>query len=117
MSKNKNVCEVLLDILADAGGKQIFGVVGDALNPFLEAMRGDERFEWKGMRHEENAAYAAYAQSHLTGGIGICAGTVGPGALHLINGLYNAKREGAGVIAITGTSRPQGTRHRLSPRG
>lgn len=102
MSKNKNVCEVLLDILADAGGRQIFGVVGDALNPFLEAMRDDERFEWKGMRHEENAAYAAYAQSHLTGGIGICAGTVGPGALHLINGLYNAKREGAGVIAITG---------------
>ena len=102
MSKNKNVCEVLLDILADAGGRQIFGVVGDALNPFLEAMRGDNRFEWLGMRHEENAAYAAYAQSHLTGGIGICAGTVGPGALHLINGLYNAKREGAGVIAITG---------------
>lgn len=102
MSKNKNVCEVLLDILADAGGRHIFGVVGDALNPFLEAMRGDDRFEWKGMRHEENAAYAAYAQSHLTGGIGICAGTVGPGALHLINGLYNAKREGAGVIAITG---------------
>ncbi|NOD76962.1 MULTISPECIES: thiamine pyrophosphate-dependent enzyme [unclassified Ruegeria] len=98
----KNVCEVLLDILADAGGRQIFGVVGDALNPFLEAMRGDDRFEWKGLRHEENAAYAAYAQSHLTGGIGICAGTVGPGALHLINGLYNAKREGAGVVAITG---------------
>ena len=98
----KNVCEVLLDMLADAGGRQIFGVVGDALNPFLEAMRGDDRFEWKGLRHEENAAYAAYAQSHLTGGIGICAGTVGPGALHLINGLYNAKREGAGVVAITG---------------
>ncbi|NOD36256.1 MULTISPECIES: thiamine pyrophosphate-dependent enzyme [unclassified Ruegeria] len=98
----KNVCEVLLDILSDAGGCQIFGVVGDALNPFLEAMRGDDRFEWKGLRHEENAAYAAYAQSHLTGGIGICAGTVGPGALHLINGLYNAKREGAGVVAITG---------------
>lgn len=102
MSKNKNVCEVLLDILADAGGRDIFGVVGDALNPFLEAMRGDDRFAWMGMRHEENAAYAAYAQSHLTGGIGICAGTVGPGALHLINGLYNAQRERAGVIAITG---------------
>ncbi len=99
---SKNVCEVLLDILADAGGHQIFGVTGDALNPLLEAMRGDDRFEWIGVRHEENAAYAAYAQSHLTGGIGICAGTVGPGALHLINGLYNARREGAGVVAITG---------------
>ncbi len=98
----KSVCEVLLDILADAGGRQVFGVTGDALNPLLEAMRGDERFEWIGVRHEENAAYAAYAQAHLTGGIGICAGTVGPGALHLINGLYNASREGAGVVAITG---------------
>lgn len=98
----KTVYHVLLDILADAGGRQIFGVTGDALNPLLDAMRDDARFEWKGMRHEENAAYAAYAQAHLTGGIGICAGTVGPGALHLINGLYNAKREAAGVIAITG---------------
>ena len=98
----KSVVDVLLDILADAGGRQIFGVTGDALNPFLDAMRDDKRFEWIGMRHEENAAYAAYAQSHLTGGIGICAGTVGPGALHLINGLYNARREGAGVVAITG---------------
>jgi len=98
----KNVCEVLLDILAEVGAHQIFGVTGDALNPFLEAMRGDNRFEWIGVRHEENAAYAAYSQSILTDGIGICAGTVGPGALHLINGLYNAKRESAGVIAITG---------------
>lgn len=99
---SNSVCKVLLDILADAGGRQIFGVTGDALNPLLEAMRGDGRFEWIGVRHEENAAYAAYAQAHLTGGIGICAGTVGPGALHLINGLYNARREGAGVVAITG---------------
>ena len=98
----KNVCEELLDVLADAGGKQIFGVTGDALNPLLVALRDDERFSWVGVRHEENAAYAAYAQAELTGGIGICAGTVGPGSLHLINGLYNAKRERAGVVAITG---------------
>ncbi len=100
--KSKTVCELLLDVLAEAGARQIFGVTGDALNPFLEAMRGDERFEWIGVRHEENAAYAAYSQSILTGTIGVCAGTVGPGALHLINGLYNAKRESAGVVAITG---------------
>jgi len=96
------VCEALLDNLAHAGARQIFGVTGDALNPFLEAIRGDGRFEWFAMRHEENAAYAAYSQAALTGGIGVCAGTVGPGALHLINGLYNAKKERAGVVAITG---------------
>jgi len=99
---HQNVCENLLDILANAGVRQIFGVTGDALNAFLDAIRKDDRFEWIGVRHEENAAYMAYAQAELTGGIGVCAGTVGPGALHLINGLYNAKREGAGVVAITG---------------
>ncbi|MEO4041035.1 thiamine pyrophosphate-dependent enzyme [Hoeflea sp. CAU 1731] len=99
---SKNVCEVLLDNLAHAGAHHIFGVTGDALNPFLEAIRGDGRFEWFGVRHEENAAYAAYSQAALSGGIGVCAGTVGPGALHLINGLYNAKKERAGVVAITG---------------
>lgn len=97
-----NVCQNLLDILAAAGVRQIFGVTGDALNAFLEAIRQDGRFEWIGVRHEENAAYMAYAQAELSGGIGVCAGTVGPGALHLINGLYNAKKERAGVVAITG---------------
>ena len=99
---SQNVCENLLDVLAGVGVRDIFGVTGDALNAFLEAIRKDKRFRWIGVRHEENAAYAAYAQAELTGGIGVCAGTVGPGALHLINGLYNAKKEGAGVLAITG---------------
>ena len=98
----KNVCENLLEILAGVGVSKIFGVTGDALNALLEAIRKDDRFEWIGVRHEENAAYMAYAESEITGGIGVCAGTVGPGALHLINGLYNAKREGGGVVAITG---------------
>jgi pyruvate dehydrogenase (quinone) len=102
MSKTPNVAQVLLDVLADAGARDIFGVTGDALNTLLEAIRHDDRFRWYGVRHEENAAYAAYAQADLSGSIGVCAGTVGPGALHLINGLYNAKREGAGVVAITG---------------
>lgn len=99
---SQNVCTSLLDILAAAGVRDIFGVTGDALNTLLEAIRTDDRFRWIGVRHEENAAYAAYAQAELTGGIGVCAGTVGPGALHLINGLYNAKKEGAGVVALTG---------------
>jgi thiamine pyrophosphate-dependent acetolactate synthase large subunit-like protein len=59
-----------------------------------EAIRTDERFRWIGVRHEEHAAYAAAAQSELTGQIGVCAGTAGPGALHLINKLYNAQKEG-----------------------
>lgn len=59
----KNVSETLLDILADAGVSDIFGVTGDALNTLLEAIRKDSRFRWIGVRHEENAAYAAYAQS------------------------------------------------------
>ncbi|MEX3009375.1 thiamine pyrophosphate-dependent enzyme [Hoeflea sp. TYP-13] len=102
MASKKNVCEVLLENLHAVGVRKIFGVTGDALNPLLEAMRQDGRFKWIGVRHEENAAYAAYSQATLSGGIGVCAGTVGPGALHLINGLYSAKREGAGVVAITG---------------
>jgi pyruvate dehydrogenase (quinone) len=101
VTDSKNVAQVLLDILADAGVRDIFGVTGDALNTLLEAIRTDDRFCWYGFRHEENAAYAAYAQSELSGGIGVCAGTIGPGSLHLINGLFNAKREGAGVVAIT----------------
>ena len=98
----QSVSESLLDILAEAGAHDIFGVTGDALNPLLEAIRKDGRFRWIGVRHEEHAGYAAYAQAELTGGIGVCAGTTGPGALHLINGLYNAKKEGGGVVAITG---------------
>ena len=98
----QSVSESLLDVLAEAGAKDIFGVTGDALNPLVESIRTDDRFRWIGTRHEEHAAYAAYAQAELTGGIGVCAGTTGPGALHLINGLYNAKKEGGGVVAITG---------------
>ena len=67
-------------------------MTGDVLNPLLEAIRKDDRFRWIGVRHEEHAAYAAAAQAELTGRIGVCAGTAGPGALHLINGLYNAQR-------------------------
>lgn len=98
----QQVCQSLLDILAEAGARDIFGMTGDALNPLLEAIRTDDRFRWYGFRHEENAGYAAGAQSELSGKIGVCAGTTGPGALHLINGLYNAKKEGAAVVAITG---------------
>lgn len=98
----KNVCETLLNILAQAGVRQIFGMTGDALNPFLDAIRRDGRFEWIGVRHEEAGAFAAAAQAKLTGKLAVCCGTVGPGAIHLINGLYDAKRDRAPVLAITG---------------
>jgi pyruvate dehydrogenase (quinone) len=99
---SRTICESLLDVLAEAGARDIFGVTGDAINPLVEAIRKDDRFRWICVRHEEHAGYAAAAQAELTGKIGVCAGTSGPGALHLINGLYNAQKEGAGVVAITG---------------
>ena len=99
-----SVSSSLLDVLASAGARDIFGVTGDALNPLLECIRTDDRFRWIGVRHEEHAGYAAYAQSELSGGIGVCAGTTGPGALHLINGLYNAKKEGGAVASQRNTS-------------
>ena len=96
------VAEQLVDILEKAGVKRIYGVTGDALNGVVDSIRKRDNLEWIAMRHEENAAFAAYAEAALTGSPAVCAGTVGPGALHLINGLYNAKREGVPVLAITG---------------
>jgi len=98
----RKVCEVLLDVLAPISTRQFFGMTGDTLNPLLDAIRRDGRFEWMGVRHEEAGAFAAGAQAKLTGRLGLCAGTTGPGALHLINGLYDAKRDRAPVLAITG---------------
>ncbi|MGA2369367.1 MAG: thiamine pyrophosphate-dependent enzyme [Candidatus Korobacteraceae bacterium] len=98
-----NVASMLVSRLAENGVTHVFGVAGDALNPFTDAIRRDGRIRWVGVHHEENAAYAAYAQSAIRGGPSVCAGTVGPGSLHLLNGLYDAKREGfSSVIAITG---------------
>lgn len=98
----KTVCETLLEVLVDTGVQQIFGMTGDALNPLLDAIRRDGRFEWIGVRHEETGAFAAAAQAKLTGNLAMCCGTVGPGAIHLINGLYDAKRDHAPVLAVTG---------------
>lgn len=98
----KRVCEIILDVIAPVSTRQFFGMTGDTLNPLLDAIRRDGRFEWMGVRHEEAGAFAAGAQGKLTGKLGLCAGTTGPGALHLINGLYDAKRDRAPVLAITG---------------
>ncbi|SHG50354.1 thiamine pyrophosphate-dependent enzyme [Winogradskyella jejuensis] len=97
-----NVSEQLLDILKNEGVKHIFGVAGDALNPLVTAIGEQDDIQWIGVNHEGNASYAAFAQGELGENFGVCASTVGPGALHLVNGLYNAKKERSPVIAITG---------------
>lgn len=96
------VAESLIDALAEGGVTQVWGVVGDALNPVTDALRRREGMEWIGVRHEEVAAFAAGAQAQLTGTIGVCMGTVGPGCVHLLNGLYDAKKSHAPVLAIAG---------------
>jgi pyruvate dehydrogenase (quinone) len=97
-----NVADTIVTALADLGVKQIWGVVGDALNPVTDAIRREDRLEWIGVRHEEVAAFAAGAQAQLTGTLGVCMGTVGPGSLHLLNGLYDAKKSHAPVLALCG---------------
>ncbi|MFY0409904.1 thiamine pyrophosphate-binding protein, partial [Solicola sp. PLA-1-18] len=96
------VARMLVTALADHGVTTVWGVVGDALNPVTEAIRTEDRIEWIGVRHEEVGAFAAGAQAQLTGRIGVCAGTVGPGSIHLLNGLYDAKKSHAPVLAICG---------------
>src|SRR3984957_5366377 len=97
-----NVGETIVEALADLGVRTVWGVVGDALNPITDAIRRDERLEWIGVRHEEVGAFAAGAQAQLTGTLGVCMGTVGPGSIHLLNGLYDAKKSHAPVLAICG---------------
>ena len=96
------VAELVIEALAEHGVRTIWGVVGDALNPVTDAIRREERIEWIGVRHEEVGAFAAGAQAQLTGDLGVCMGTVGPGAIHLLNGLYDAKKSHAPVLAICG---------------
>ncbi|MFF4401480.1 thiamine pyrophosphate-dependent enzyme [Streptomyces sp. NPDC001480] len=98
----RTVARVIVDALSELGVRQVFGVVGDALNPLTDAIRTTEGLEWVGCRHEEAAAFAASAQSQLTGALGVCMGTVGPGSVHLLNGLYDAAKSHAPVLAIAG---------------
>jgi pyruvate dehydrogenase (quinone) len=94
------VSEVFVATLADAGVKRIYGVTGDSLNGITDAVRRNKQIEWMHMRHEEAAAFAAGAESQLTGELAVCAGSCGPGNLHLINGLYDCQRSRVPVLAI-----------------
>src|SRR5580698_6347508 len=95
-----NVAKVLVDTLQSAGVKRIYGVVGDSLNALTEVLRKNEEIEWIGVRHEEVAAFAAGAEAHLTGSLAVCAGSCGPGNMHLINGLHDCHRSRVPVLAI-----------------
>src|SRR5213593_4785774 len=99
MSK-KNVAELLVETLARAGVERIYGVPGDSLNGITDSIRRREQPRWIHVRHEETAALAAGAEAHLTGRLAVCAGSCGPGNLHLINGLYDCHRNRVPVLAI-----------------
>jgi len=98
---SKTVAELLVGVLEQIGVKHIFGLIGDSLNPLADAVRRS-KIEWVGVRHEEGAALAAAGQAKLTGQLGVCAGTTGPGSTHLVAGLYEASRDHAPVLALSG---------------
>ena len=98
---SQTVADVLVSVLDQTGVKQIFGLIGDFLNPIADALRRSN-IEWVGVRHEEGAALAAAGQAKLTGQLAVCAGTTGPGSTHLVAGLYEASRDHAPVLALSG---------------
>src|SRR5437868_4188814 len=99
MAKN-SVAALLVETLEQAGVERIYGVCGDSLNGITDSIRKQERVQWVHVRHEESAAFAAGAEAHLTGKLAVCAGSCGPGNLHLINGLYDCHRSRVPVVAI-----------------
>jgi pyruvate dehydrogenase (quinone) len=98
---SESVAEALVDVLEQVGVKHVFGLIGDSLNPLGDAIRRSS-IEWIGVRHEEGAALAASGQAKLTGRLAVCAGTTGPGSNHLVAGLYEASRDHAPVLALSG---------------
>src|SRR5277367_5717429 len=94
------VADQIAETLAVAGVQRIYGVVGDSLNGITDSLRRQERIRWMHMRNEEAAAFAAGAEAHLTGTLAACAGSCGPGNLHLINGLFDCHRNRVPVLAI-----------------
>src|SRR5580693_4803925 len=98
---SETVAGTLVDALEKVGVTHIFGLIGDSLNPLGDAVR-HSTIEWIGVRHEEGAALAAAGQAKLTGRLGVCCGTTGPGSTHLVAGLYEASRDHAPVLALSG---------------
>jgi pyruvate dehydrogenase (quinone) len=97
---SRTAADYMAETLESVGVKRIYGVVGDSLNGFTDSLRRLKSIEWVHVRHEEGAAFAAGAEAHVTGQLAVCAGSCGPGNLHLINGLFDAQRSGVPVLAI-----------------
>src|ERR1700753_685952 len=97
---NKRVADLVTEVLAEAGVRRIYGLSGDSLNGITDSIRVRKDLEWIHVRHEETAAFAAGAEAHLTGSLAVCAGSCGPGNLHLINGLFDCHRSRVTVLAI-----------------
>ena len=95
-----NVAELMVETLADRGVERVYGLPGDSLNGITDAIRAQKKIQWIHVRHEEAAAFAAGAEAHLTGKLAVCAGSCGPGNLHLINGLYDCYRSRVPVLAL-----------------
>src|SRR5215467_1769164 len=96
----KPVAELLVETLVSRGVSRIYGVAGDSLNGITDAIRRQDQLRWIPVRHEETAAFAAGAEAHLTGHLAVCAGSCGPGNMHLINGLYDCHRSRVPVLAL-----------------
>src|ERR1700689_1225679 len=94
------VADVMVATLRASGVQRVYGIPGDSLNGFTDALRRDGTIAWEHVRHEEAAAFAAAAEGALTGELAVCAASCGPGNLHLINGLFDANRSGVPVLAI-----------------
>src|ERR1700757_3692074 len=94
------VADVFIETLVKAGVKRVYGVAGDSLNGLTDKIRRTKGVDWVHVRHEESAAFAAGAEAHLTGQLAVCAGSCGPGNLHLINGLFDCQRNRVPVLAI-----------------
>ena len=95
-----SVADAMVALLKGSGVRRVYGIPGDSLNGFTDAMRRDGGITWEHVRHEEAAAFAAGAEAALTGELAVCAGSCGPGNLHLINGLYDANRSRVPVLAV-----------------
>src|SRR2546422_3943012 len=97
---SQTISDVFVEHLVQAGVQRIYGIVGDSLNPVVDAVRRNGKLQWIHVRHEEEAAFAAGAEAQLSGHLTACAGSCGPGNVHLINGLYDAHRSNAPVLAL-----------------
>src|SRR5438552_18989375 len=96
----KNIAQLMVDTLVQAGVERVYGLPRDSLTGFTDAIRKQKKLQWIHLRHEETAAFAAGAEAHLTGCLPVCAGSCGPGHLHLINGLYGCHGARHPVLAL-----------------